>query len=117
MAEWPSDLPDRWLRSGLSESLADNTIRSQVDRGPAKVRRRTIAGVRTVSGSMHMTHAQWDTLVNFYNDTVKGTIEFAMPDPFDEEDTVQVRFTAAPRKSYFSPGAVRVDLAIEIMTP
>lgn len=115
MTDWPSGLPSRWLRSGLSESLADNTIRSQVDRGPAKVRRRTVAKTRTISGQMHMTHAEWDILDDFFLNTVKETLPFNIADPFKDGDVLQVRFTSPPRRSYFAPGAVKVDLSLERM--
>lgn len=115
MTDWPETLPQRFLRNGLSETLADNTIRSQVDRGPAKVRRRTIANVRQLSASMHMTHAQWTEFFSFYMNTLKQTLPFNMPDPFDESATIAVRFVSVPRKTYFSPGAVRADFSLEII--
>jgi len=116
MTDWPDTLPQRFLRNGLSETLADNVIRSQVDRGPAKVRRRTISNVRQLSASMRMSHAEWSTFLTFYMDILKQTLPFNMPDPFDENATITVRFVSVPRKTYFSPGAVRVDMSLEIMS-
>ena len=44
MTAWPSSLPDHVLQQGHNESLANVTSRSQMDAGPAKVRRRFTAG-------------------------------------------------------------------------
>ncbi len=45
MATWPATLPAPAL-SSLRETPPDNLIRTQMDKGPAKVRRRTTANVR-----------------------------------------------------------------------
>ena len=45
MAVWPLDLPQKPLLQGFSETLPNLVTRSPMDIGPAKVRRRSTAGV------------------------------------------------------------------------
>lgn len=117
MEVWPETLPQRWLRNGLSVQESDNVIRSQVDRGPALTRRRSLVTIERYSGSMRMTHAQYATLQDFYKNTVKSVLPFTMPHPFNEEETVEATFLQPPGRSYFSPGAYKVDLVIEVILP
>ena len=86
-----------------------------MDTGPAKTRRRTTANTAPLSGAMAMTHAQWATLVTFYQETLSAVLPFDMPKPFDTESTHSVRFTAPPSKTDFSPARVRVQLELEVM--
>lgn len=71
MATWPATLPPPALNS-LVESAPDNLIRTSMDKGPAKVRRRTTANVRPLQFTLHLTPAQVTTLDTFFNDTTFG---------------------------------------------
>ena len=94
--DWPSTLPQKFEQDGYSEDLADNTIRSEVDVGPAKVRKRYTAGVDVVSGKMHLTADQVDTLKTFYRtDTEGGSLKFNFDHP-TENKTMECRFTKPP---------------------
>lgn len=76
MAVWPATLPPPALNS-LQESPPNNTIRSQMDKGPAKVRRRTTANIRPLAFNLKLTPAQVQTLDDFYNiTTFSGADEF-----------------------------------------
>lgn len=69
---WPVELPQDVLVEGYDEKFSLQTIRTQVDAGPAKVRRRTSAGVRLLSCSLDLTRAQVDLLDQFYHATLQG---------------------------------------------
>ena len=77
---WPTDLPTRFSQDTYSEAIPDNLIRSQNDNGPANIRRRSTAVPIPVSGSMLMSSAQLETLVEFVNTTVMGgALPFTFP--------------------------------------
>ena len=75
MAAWPT-LPAPLINT-FKESTPDNLLRSSTDKGPAKIRRRSTAGVRPISFTLHLTPAQVNTLEIFYVTTlVSGAQEF-----------------------------------------
>lgn len=79
---WPASLPQKLLVEGYSEGLADGRLISQMDAGPAKVRRRSSAMPRPLQGSMIMTSAQLATMRTFVNTTlIGGSLPFDFPDP------------------------------------
>ena len=59
MTVWPSSLPAPLL-STFKETPPDNVIRTSMDVGVAKVRKRTSANVRPISFSLMLTPAQVD---------------------------------------------------------
>lgn len=81
MATWPATLPAPALNT-LKEAPPNNVIRTQMDKGPAKVRRRTTANVRPLSFTLRLTPAQVATLDNFFvNTTFSGADEFDYTHP------------------------------------
>lgn len=79
---WPADLPQEFLQDGYSEEGADNLLATNVSVGPAKVRRRTTANVRPITGSMMMLEAQYQTFIDFVIDDIKDrAIAFTFPNP------------------------------------
>jgi len=76
MATWPASLPQR--PSFFDESFADTSIRTSMDVGPVKTRKRTSVGSKpgqvTFSG---MTSTQVDILETFYKETLgSGTLPY-----------------------------------------
>ena len=61
-SSWPPTLPQQLSRQGYGESLPDNVIRTTVDAGPEKRRRRFTAAVKPLRGSMVLTSVQLETL-------------------------------------------------------
>jgi len=95
--DWHTDLPDYLLIEGYGETLPNNLIRSEMDTGPAKVRRRNTAGAYQVSGQQYLTAAQLSTLKTFYQSTLlDGSLRFAWTDPLDSETAVEMRFVEPP---------------------
>jgi hypothetical protein len=72
MSDWPVTLPQDWLLEGAAGAIGDNTLRSQPDVGPAKLRRRSTARPDTWSGDMIMTATQYGILDGFYKTTCAG---------------------------------------------
>lgn len=115
-AVWPASLPKQGIFDGYSEQPPDLTVRTQMDAGPAKVRRRFQAGVRKVSAVMIMTRAQVATLETFFYTTLAGgTASFEIEHPRTCAIVV-MRFTAPPGE-YMRHGAsnFRVPLQMEIL--
>lgn len=71
-ASWPAGLPQYVLESGYQERFQDQTIESQMDTGPAKVRRRFTKAIRFFNATVLMTAAQADTFETFWLTTLKG---------------------------------------------
>ena len=62
--------------------MPDNVIRTSMDVGVAKVRRRTTASSRPVSGTLKLNYEQAQLLETFYLETlVSGSVPFDMRDP------------------------------------
>lgn len=81
MATWPATLPAPALNT-LTESPPKNAISTQMDKGPAKTRRRTTANVRPLKFSLKLTPAQTATLDTFFDvTTYSGVDEFNYTHP------------------------------------
>lgn len=114
MALWPDTLPAPAL-STLQESPPDNLIRTQMDKGPAKVRRRTTANVRPISFTLRLTPAQVETLDEFYvTTTYSGADEFTYIHPRTGA-TVNARFTEPPSYSENEGAIYNTSISLEIM--
>ncbi len=75
MAFWPVELPQSLDLQGYQEAVPSTTVRTEMDQGPAKVRRRFTAAARPISGSITITAAQVATLRTFYETTTFGGAE------------------------------------------
>jgi hypothetical protein len=71
-ASWPPGLPQLVAVEGYDEAPPDLTVRTQMDAGPAKVRRRFTAGVRALSLQLDLDSAQVETLDVFFDATLQG---------------------------------------------
>ena len=66
MAVWPSTLPLP-EQEGYNEAQANNILRTTMDAGAPKQRRRYTAVYTTVKFQMTLTSTQTTTLMSFYN--------------------------------------------------
>lgn len=96
IAEWPSSLPDKPLRDGFAETHPKMIIRTNMDKGPAKVRRLTSKAPRVFDMSFHMTNAQVSTFETFIADALaEGVYRFSWTHPRTEES---VEFRLLPEQ-------------------
>lgn len=73
MATWPSTLPRSFEGGGDYQEIPEMTvIRTTMDTGITKIRRRQTRGESKVNGAMLMTTAQVASFVTFFQETVKG---------------------------------------------
>lgn len=94
MAMWP--FSENMLRDGYVETVPNNVIRSTMDKGPQKVRRRTTANVRKIEFQLKFTRPELQTFDDFYlaNDSV--AFDFTHP---RTNQQVRARFTDVPSYS------------------
>ena len=79
---WPSSLPQKPLQEGYEERGPANLLRTQMDKGPPKVRRRTTASPRNFSVQFQLDESQVSTFVDFVDQTLKGgALKFDMEQP------------------------------------
>lgn len=72
MAEWPSDLPQQALYMNYQETPPNLVIRQTMDVGPAKVRKRFTAGVRTFRLRFHFTADELVVFDEFFLSVIDG---------------------------------------------
>lgn len=114
IAIWPVDLPQDLLQRGYNQSSPDTILKSSVDVGPAKLRRRTTTAVEPVSGSLLLTEAQLGSIRTFYVNTLSGgSLRFTWKDPVTLVSK-ELRFTDAPKWAMQS-GWYAVQLSMEIL--
>jgi len=90
---WPEGLPLTLRMDGLSAKRSSSVIRTRMDAGPNKVRRRYTASTKNYTGSMLLDESQRNELEQFYRVTLAdGVFRFVFTDPQTLE-TGEFRFT------------------------
>lgn len=114
MAVWPLTLPDPLLNT-LNETLPKNIIKTQTDKGPAKVRRRSTANSYPISFQMKLSPAQLVTLKTFFNvTTFSGAVSFTFTHPKTNE-VLEARFTEEPNWTDVEGIRDAVSISLEIL--
>ena len=116
---WPVELPIYVLVRGYSEAIADNTHRSGVDAGPAKVRPKGGLIPFPMTVSMECSSEQGGILENFIQSTlIKGTLRFEWTHPRSLE-IVEVRFLPSSGKMAsivpVGPVSWEVSFSLEVL--
>lgn len=115
---WPTSLPQTPLLNGYAESKNINTIRTPMDNGPAKTRRRS-ALPTPIQCAFNMTATQVATLEDFVKNTLFGVRRFNFTHP-RLRTSVEARIVPGSDGKYYdlSPlggGMWHVSLAMEIL--
>ena len=123
---WPTILPQRLLVDGLREHLAEGSIRTEMDEGPAKIRKLPTADYDKISGNLHFKQdigagaiARWRTLRAFYKDTTAGgSLPFNWTDQLDGTTLVNYRFAGPPYLAPLEadPSTLRIHIDLEIVS-
>jgi hypothetical protein len=93
---FPAALEAQILNEGYGETPQTATIRTQMDAGPAKARRRFSARVDNLQLNFLLSDTDLDTLLTFYTTTSKeGSLRFNMTHPRTGA-TDEFRFIDAP---------------------
>ena len=72
---WPLALQDFWNEANFGEDPGDVTVRSEMEDGPAKVRKKYTVAIDKFSGSLNITTAQYTTFKNFYDVSLNGGVK------------------------------------------
>src|SRR5690606_14120210 len=114
MSTWPATLPAP-LNGGFRELWPNNIIRTQMDKGPPKVRRRTTANVATLQMQFLMSTAQVSTLETFFQgDAAYGAAAFDFTHP-RTGSTVSCRFTRPPEFGTTNGAYWPVSVELEVL--
>ena len=112
---WNVNLPQELFVSGYGQSPPAVTIKSEMDAGPAKIRRRFTAGVSPVSGTMIMTAAQLATFETFFNTTLLGgSLRFSWTTPPAHSVACEMRFKEVPSWTKVED-EYEVSLSLEVL--
>lgn len=103
-AAWPSSLQSVLNADSFTLDIGDTAIRSDMDVGPQKVRRRSTKGIDKVSCTINMVYTLYEDLYYFYDVTTNGgVLSFDFPHPITG-DPATWRFLAPPQVSPMSGG-------------
>jgi hypothetical protein len=116
MATWPATLPQAVIGRGFSETLPDLVLRTPVESGPAKSRRRLSYNVRPTTATIIVTQAQAAIFDTFYNTDLEGG---ALSFDWISQRTgaaVSLRFTGVPKITNLSKRAYwEIAMQLEIL--
>jgi hypothetical protein len=77
-------------------SFGETVLRSDMEVGPAKVRRRNTKGIDKFSASIDLSVAEYTTFKNFYTTSLNGgVLSFNFDHPITREET-EFRFAETP---------------------
>lgn len=91
MATWPATVPV--LRENYKETPPDRAIRSKMDVGPDKIRRRSTAAVREVQLRLMLNDDQLEDFDEFFDEN--ETLAFDFTDPRTDA-AKRARFASRP---------------------
>ena len=117
MAAWPSTLPQLLEVSNFTLARASNVVETTMDTGPSFRRMRSSAVPQTVSGTMDMTKAQYQTMEGFYSSTLgEGVLSFTWTHPVTG-DAATMRFAVKNPYQITALGGIyfTVSLSLEIL--
>lgn len=112
MPSWPGTLPSAPLVDGYRESIPETAIRTTMEQGPAKLRRRTTAQARTLGLEYIMSAEQVTALETFFISTLSGgVLSFTFTHP-RTGNSVSCRFKKPPQ--YTAHNGLFYHVAIEL---
>jgi len=109
---WPDTLPVTLLMDGLSAKRKTSVVRTAMDAGPEKMRRRYTASVKTFSGKMLLNKNQLIELDLFFKTALAdGVLRFNFTDPQTLE-TAEFRFIE-PYQEVSVSGFFEISMSLE----
>ena len=116
MATWPVTLPLEPIIDSITETPPNLTIRTEMDAGPAKVRRRYTVGVRLFEVSYVFSPAEMSIWENFYENTIMdGILSFTYPHPRRWGLSIVVRLVEPPKYKSKGGGYYEIDMQLEML--
>lgn len=113
--QWPVSLQSKVNADSFKIAWGETVLRSDMDIGPAKVRRRFTKGVDVMSCAINLTVEQYDTFETFYKTLVNGgATRFEINHPISQ-DVVLVRFTGPPEIAPLGGVMFRAAFELEVL--
>lgn len=114
MITWPESLQQLLNEAGFAQSFGETVIRTDMDIGPAKTRRRFTRGIDTFTSTIDLERDLYQTFRDFYDTTLNGgTLYFEFEHPITG-DLEEFRFTAPPTISPLGGRYFRINMSWEI---
>lgn len=114
-ALWPVALQQKLNVANFGYDFGSTVIRSDMDVGPAKQRRRSTKAVDTLPCSIDLEYTLFQTLYDFWDVTLNGGVNtFEFIHPFTQE-VREFRMTAEPKISPLGGRMFRVLMQWELM--
>lgn len=111
---WPTTLPQYVLEGGYSERVQNQITETEMETGPAKIRRRFTKSLRRFEMQMMMTQAQAVAFETFWQTTCKGgSIPFDWKSPRSQAAATFRFRNPAPAFSVTGGTTVVVQFAVE----
>jgi len=114
MATWPTTLPNPIYGMGVDPT--DKTVRTDMEAGAARVRRRSKARNDSINATWEFTDAQMDTFRTWFaGDCNDGSewFQLTMPDGFGGQNLLDVRFIGTFKSTIDGPDLWRVSASLE----
>jgi len=90
---WPATLPKSPLVKGFWREPRPNFVQSKFEAGPPSTRLRTTVNLVDMDCPYSMTPVQFAAFKNFFEVSLAfGALDFDLPDPEDENITLNVQF-------------------------
>lgn len=113
-AVWPLGLPQDVLQ-GWDKGLESGLLRTSMDQGPAKQRRRFTATARPYSVTVQLTKTEVTTFETFFDETINGGADvFDWVDP-RTQTAVTFRFIKEPTERHVDGETYRIPLQLEVL--
>jgi hypothetical protein len=110
---WPAQLQQCLSEQNFGIQKGSTVLRSDMDIGPQKVRRRFTKGVDTLTGSIYLTAEEYEIFEAFYETTLAGgTLPFEFNHPITGVLTV-FRFNSEPTYASLGGGSFTVSFGWE----
>jgi hypothetical protein len=113
MADWPETLPQIPLIAGAVETLPDLVLRTEMDAGPAKTRKRFTAGSRFHDLELNLTSTQVGYFDTFFITTVDGgATKFNWKNP-RTQTSAEFKFVGQPTYRPIGGNLYKVEFKLE----
>jgi hypothetical protein len=114
---WPETLPSAPL-IGWTEQIGKNTIRSETEAGPAKLRRRFTSAPSNFVLKMSMTETQANAFMTFFETTLASGVKTFdnLAHPRLGLNTTEWRFLEEPILLYMEYNVYAVSFRLEALT-
>lgn len=114
MADWPLTLPQELASDAYQETFPDIFLRTSMEVGPAKSRRKVTTNVVPITSYIILSLAQTIILDAFYQEISGGATSFSWTHP-RLGTTAQMRFTTQPIYSSLKGSYYKATLNLEIL--